>query len=334
MEKRGLYLSLVLALSLLAAIPALASGSTRDGSAGWLGRFIRAQEAPTTIERDRQEHLLELAVHGNYDQCDADCYEAYKEEVNALPVDEARLFLYLNHVIQDTGSPDDEAVPTQADRERQRHVLGLVIRTLYDDSFDSQGKEVQALSATEYQLYSDFLAGIEAVMSDKVPELSDIDRLVMETKLQLAGEGQGIFDIPLDIWEAALKDAVLQQMESQGRPSVRSCDPWEATCQVVSFPYNTYKTSCSGWCISGSGFDRASNEECELLGCDYRVWFYTPEPWNGIDGNDAQGTCVANAAPHGMRWNSRSEVSCGFGTVSSCAITSGSTLAAKLRLER
>lgn len=214
MKRRGVYLSLVLVIFLFAAIPALASGSARDGSAGWLGFFMRAQEAPTTIEQDRQEHLLELAAHGIYDQCDTGCYKAFKGEVNALPVDEARLFLYLNHVIQDIGFPDLEAVPTQADRERQRRVLALVSKTLYGDSLDSQEEEVQALSATEYELYSDFLTGIEAVMSGKVPELSDTDRLVMETKLRLAEEGQGIFDIPLDVWEAALKEAALQQMES------------------------------------------------------------------------------------------------------------------------
>jgi hypothetical protein len=63
--------------------------------------------------------------------------------------------------------------------------------------------------------------------------------------------------------------------------------------------YAAFGASCQGGCVAAISVDRASNERCELGGCDYRITFPAPL-LQLLDGRTAEGDCAISAFPDGI----------------------------------
>jgi hypothetical protein len=80
------------------------------------------------------------------------------------------------------------------------------------------------------------------------------------------------------------------------------CFPPFASCQVdpnFDNGYAVFGASCPGGCVPAISVDRASNESCELTGCDYRVTFPAPL-LQLLDGRTPEGICAVGAFPDGI----------------------------------
>lgn len=315
----------VLVLLALLVIAGLGAGIARGAPSS----------ADESLDPQAQEYILNLVTRWLYEE---DPHLEIEEEIRALSVEEARLSLLLNYTILRLGFPEDAPKLFTVLPDRQQYLLDLTRRALYSD--EAVEDKINALSSEERDLFTDFTTSIQEITSGQgASHLSEHELLTIEVMLALMEKhNAGLLEIPEDEITDTLKEALLEKDAPtsglEGDTSLLQCPPGYASCAATSFPYNTYRTGCAGWCIGGSGFDRTSNSACEEIACDYRIWFYTPEVWNGIDGSTSCADCVANGVPHGVRWSSRTEISVGYGRALYCLAASGSYLAANLRVER
>ena len=108
------------------------------------------------------------------------------------------------------------------------------------------------------------------------------------------------------------------------------CLPGYDFCTVAAFDENGFKyNACQGGCITGNGFDRVSNEGCELGACDYRVWYPTGAiRANRVDGTTPAASCVVNSWPTLLNsyLGGYTRVLYGWGHTTACGVFSGTTL--------
>jgi len=326
------------------ALPALLLGITLGAAIG--------QEAPLhltdsadgqTLPPEAQRRVLHLVIRSMYDEVDDATGAALDEELRALTREETRLFLGFSFAIQKIGFSGDSwanggpVVPLP----RQRYVLSLIERALYDDATSDQLQaEIAALSEAEHNLYLRLSDAIQhlgagddtAYLSAELVKIRDVILYLMEQ------EGVSSF-MDINLSEDELK-AKLRNVLPEQPPSLApdACYWPYVSCTYIPFTTQSWRGYCShGYCYTGSGHDRVTEDPggCELFGCDYRVWFYTPWPWYGIDGTNREGNCVADRGPHAARWaSSRTEMEFGFGTVTfQCGIIDGNWLATIMRVQ-
>lgn len=306
---------------------------------------VSATDATGTVDPRTQEYVLNLLRRWSYEGGSEESYAVITREIRALPVEEARLFLYLNAGIERLGFRDDDPSFSKSvvPPHRQKYLLELASRALYGGGAES---EIKALSGVERQLFEGFVTVIREISlrGNGASYLSDHDVIDIDVLLTVAEANDVSFlDISEDEFEAALRDTLLQNREAasengeKGSTVQQSCTWPYVSCNYIDFTGATFRADCgSGWCIGGSGFDTVTEDPggCELWGCDYRVWFSTPEPWNGVDGRTFQSNCLADKVPHAHRWDSRTEIEFGYGAVRSCGIFSGDYLVANMRVQR
>ncbi len=288
-------------------------------------------------ELQSQKHVLDLVSRDLYEEVDDSVSAKIKEEIRVLSAQEARLFAYLTCAIQLLGFPEDN--PSFSDSVvpplRQKHVLDLAGRAVYDEPLESVADEVEALSQDERRLFADFVTAIREIgVSGKgASYLPDHHVKVIETLLTLAeAHGISIIDLPNVLSDTEIK-AALQDMERDS--SITACPPGQTPCTYIPFTGETYRASCASGCVTGSGVDRVTEDPsgCEPIGCDYRVWFSTSWPWRGIDGVTSKADCVADKGPHAHRYTSRTEDEFGFGTVTYCLIFTSDYLRQNMRVQ-
>jgi hypothetical protein len=339
--RRVRFLSVFVLLALLLSVGlgvGMAQGPPPSGTSG-------------TLDPQTQEYVLDLvrrwAYKETYDEADS---EKIREEVRALSIEEAHLLCYLNSAIGDLFYPYGGPVEPVVETPRQNYLLDLARRALYERKSKSVRDEIEALSGDEQQLYTNLVTAIQEIVAGRgasylashLPDHQVMNVKLAEQVMEATGKNW------LGMSQAELEDVLLDLVrhgkfepddfgprDRENKSSIlRGCPPGYAECTVASFPRNTYRTDCAGqWCVNASGFDRASNDACELIACDYRVWFYGT--WGrGIDGNTVPSDCVANDAPHGLGGSSRSEVSIGWGTATGCGVFSGDYLVDHMLLNR
>lgn len=284
-----------------------------------------------------QNHVLDLVSRGLYEELDDGASAQIKEEIRVLVPKEARMFAYLICAIQLLGFPEgdssfsDSVVPPH----RQKHVLDLAGRAVYEGTPESVADEIETLSSDERRLLTDFVTAIQEIcLSGKgASYLPDHHVRVIETLLSLAeAHGISIIDVPNVLSDAEIEAALLGGEKDS---SIESCNPPWVSCNYIPFTGQTYRASCTSGCVTGSGVDTVTESAsgCELIACDYRVWFSTAWPWRGIDGVTTTADCVADKWPHAHRYAGRTEDEFGFGTVRGCLIFSGDYLRKNMRVQ-
>ena len=308
----------------------------------------RAQEPVpyTTSDAKTLAYILDLLRRWGYEETyDETNYEKIKEEMRSLSAEETRLLLYLDAAVMQIFYPEGQDSPTVSSAT-QNYLLDLARRTLYDEIRPATD-ELKMLSEDEQRLFEDLLFAVQEVASGRGDFLLPGDEVKIIEVILATSEARGMsfIDIAETFSETELKaflhsadiEIVPEETKIRGEWFLSRCPPGYAECTQVSFPLNTYRAQCTGFeCVNASNFDRASNSNCELLGCDYRIQFFTTGVWKGIDGNTRKADCVADDAPHGLReeggiWQ-RMDVSCGFGKATWCR-TNGSYLREHLLLE-
>lgn len=198
---------------------------------------------------------------------------------------------------------------------------------------DLSGEDyLEDLSDIERQLYFTLLDAVhELLLTGNSPYVSSAEELASDAMLEIyASEIIGLINIPSDKLEQKI-----QEIQQDRNSALAACPIGQVSCSTFSVNASTvYRATCGTTCLSASGFDRASNEECELGACDYRVWFYgRSSAISGIHGTTGAMNCLAQKAPHGRVYSiNRTEVSFGFGDTTTCLIFSGGALVSNMRL--
>ena len=302
---------------------------------------LSSAPSTTTIEPQVQKHVLSLARRFLYEDVDDQARASILDDIRALSDDEARLFMDFVFAIQTIGFPEDN--PSFSDSvvrpQRQAYVLDLASRAIYDevDSETSRRiqEEIEALSIDEHQFLAHLAAAIQSIgfPDPNAPYvLPEYYLKTRETLLALA-EANGVSFIDLNLSDTEITAALL---DATRESAIASCPPGYVTCTYISFTGATYRATCAGGgYITGSGYDQITEDPsgCKLVGCDYRVWFFTPSDCRGIDGVTTAADCVADRGPHAHRWIGRTDDEFGFGTVTGCLIFSGDYLRQNMRVQ-
>lgn len=331
---RRMRLVSVCALLAMLGSSGLGMGAVQSAPSGVLSPEMSSN---SMVEPQSQKHLLDLVSRDLYEEVDDSVSSKIQEKIRVLSPEEARLFAYLTCAIQLLGFPEDD--PSFSDSvvppHRQKHVLDLASHAVYQETPGSVADEVEALSQDERRLFADFVTAIREIgVSGKgASYLPDSHVKIIETLIALAeAHGISIIDLPNVLSDAEIK-AALQDMERDS--SITACPPGQTPCTYIPFTGQTYRASCTSGCVTGSGVDRVTENPsgCELIGCDYRVWFSTSWPWQGIDGVTSKADCVADAGPHAHRYVGRTEDEFGFGTVTGCLIFTSDYLRRNMRVQ-
>jgi len=159
-------ITLVLVFAMLALLASIALG------------VVASQKLPgstdsadgQTLPPEAQRRVLHLVIRSMYDEVDDATGAALDEELRALTREETRLFLGFSFAIQKIGFSGDSwanggpVVPLP----RQRYVLSLIERALYDDATSDQLQaEIAALSEAEHDLYRKFSEALPQVVSPR-----------------------------------------------------------------------------------------------------------------------------------------------------------------------
>lgn len=104
------------------------------------------------------------------------------------------------------------------------------------------------------------------------------------------------------------------------------CVPPYVSCSTGSFPYSvSYWFCASNNCNYGYMNDRVSNDACELVGCDHRIWYPTGN-WRAtkVDGLTSMTDCLVNYWPSMITDydGSNTKVLYGYGGALVCGIYS------------
>lgn len=297
-----------------------------------------SQALPTQVQRQ----VFHLVARYMYDEVDDATAAAIRDELRALSKDESRLFLDFTFVIQKLGFSGDNWVNGEplVPLPRQRYVLSLIERALYDDAANNAASrqleaEIAALSKDEHEFYTELFDAIQHVglagedsgyLPAEFVEIRKAILYIMEKK------GVSSF-IDINLSEDELRE-VLPKKPSSTQPD--ACYWPYVSCTYIPFTTQSWRAACSSpGCITGSGHDRVTEDPsgCEFWNCDYRVWFYTPWPWYGIDGTTTNADCIADRGPHAAWWSNRTEMEFGYGTVTfTCTIFDGNYLASIMRV--
>lgn len=295
----------------------------------------------TTIAPHVQKHVLSLAGRFLYEDVDDQARASILDDIRALSEDEARLFMDFVFAIQMIGFPEDN--PSFSDSvvrpQRQAYVLDLASRAIYDEVDNETSRriqeEIEALPIDEHQFLANLAAAIQSIGFPDPNAPYVLPKYYLKTReaLLTLAEANGVSVVDLNLPDTEIKAALL---DAKAESPIASCPPGYAMCTYISFTGTTYRGYCTGGgCITGYGYDRITEDPsgCELAGCDYRVWFFTPSDYRGIDGVTAAADCVADRGPHAHRWIGRTDDEFGFGTVTGCLIFSGDYLRQNMRVQ-
>jgi hypothetical protein len=200
--------------------------------------------------------------------------------------------------------------------------------------------EIYTLRGSEAKLFHEALDKFDT--QQPVTEEEKAGELIYREMVKYAdSKGVTVMSLPREETERVTKEVMLRlyqegliKIPSSSSSSTSTttsfgpvCLPPYVNCgDPVSFDAKAKGGSCGAGCTNATGSDRTSNDQCELIYCDHRIWFPTNK--NTVAGLTRESRCVVDyygALPSRLGGGGYREIGSGATVPFDCKIYSGVT---------